>query len=137
MDWRGTEALQQSIIELKDPQSLRGWYSMPQEIAQIPVLDGSPTIDTFQVQTVIEYNSFGYTSGRFSRAYGNAVYAEEGARSSGLWCQASYMNHACLFNAQRSFIGDMMIVRATKDIPGGTEITIPYVDVIPDTEKRQ
>jgi hypothetical protein len=39
----------------------------------------------------------------------------------GIWTQASYINHA-----RRSFIGDMMIVRAAKDIDSDTEITFWY-----------
>lgn len=39
---------------------------------------------------------------------------------------ASYINHSCLSNARRSFIGDMMIVRASRDLPSNTEITFWY-----------
>lgn len=38
------------------------------------------------------------------------------------------MNHSCLSNAFRSFIGDMMIVRAIADIPVDAEITIQYLN---------
>ncbi|KAI4931016.1 uncharacterized protein J4E92_004850 [Alternaria infectoria] len=40
---------------------------------------------------------------------------------------ASYINHSCLGNVCRTFIGDMMIIRATKDLDVGTELTFPYV----------
>jgi hypothetical protein len=46
--------------------------------------------------------------------------------SSGFWSMASYINHSCLSNARRSFIGDMMIVRASRDLPPNTEITFWY-----------
>lgn len=46
--------------------------------------------------------------------------------ASGIWITASYMNHACDGNARRSFIGDMMIVRATKTIKRHAEIFMPY-----------
>lgn len=36
---------------------------------------------------------------------------------------ASYINHCCDSNARRSFICDMMIVRATSDLPPDTEVT--------------
>lgn len=39
---------------------------------------------------------------------------------------ASYINHACYANARNAFIGDMMVIRATQDIPANTEITIWY-----------
>jgi hypothetical protein len=47
--------------------------------------------------------------------------------SCGIWIKASYINHSCLGNVRRSFIGDMMIVRASKDLKAGTELTFPYV----------
>jgi hypothetical protein len=46
--------------------------------------------------------------------------------SCGIWTQASYINHSCISTARRSFIGDMMIVRATQDLAPGTEITFWY-----------
>lgn len=52
--------------------------------------------------------------------------ANELFHSSGIWTMASYINHSCLSNARRSFIGDMMIVRASRDLPPNTEITFWY-----------
>lgn len=39
---------------------------------------------------------------------------------------ASYINHSCYSNARRAFIGDMMMVRATRDLAANTEITFWY-----------
>jgi hypothetical protein len=39
---------------------------------------------------------------------------------------ASYINHSCNINAQRSFIGDMIIVRASRDLAPDTEILTGY-----------
>lgn len=36
--------------------------------------------------------------------------------SCGTWIQASYINHSSTSNVRRSFIGDMMIVRAICDL---------------------
>ena len=47
-------------------------------------------------------------------------------RADGLWPQASYINHSCTSNAFRAFIGDIMIVRAARDIDEGAEITFWY-----------
>lgn len=44
----------------------------------------------------------------------------------GIWRMASYANHCCDFNAQHSFMGDIMIIRASKDLDSGTEVTISY-----------
>lgn len=46
--------------------------------------------------------------------------------SCGIWTKASYINHSCISNVRRSFIGDMMIIRAAKDLEAGTELEFPY-----------
>lgn len=38
----------------------------------------------------------------------------------------TYMNHSCIANCTRPSIGDMMIVRATEDMPAGTELLTAY-----------
>jgi hypothetical protein len=48
------------------------------------------------------------------------------ASSSGIWHLASYLNHSCLGTAHRSFIGDLLIARATRDLPPSTELTWAY-----------
>lgn len=105
-----------------------------------PVVDGQAVIDVFQVCNISRSNGFAYTLCRESEPYGNtARVAEEDRRSSGLWSRASYANHACLYNASRSFIGDMMILRATKHIPKGAEITIAYLmpEVIASDDQKK
>jgi hypothetical protein len=57
--------------------------------------------------------------------------------SCGIWTQASFINHSCTSNARRSFIGDMMIVRATRDLEPGTEITFWYQIPEGDPKKLQ
>jgi hypothetical protein len=52
--------------------------------------------------------------------------SNEQFHSCGVWRLASYINHSCLSNAHRSFIGDMMVVRATKDLAPNTEVTFWY-----------
>jgi hypothetical protein len=59
------------------------------------------------------------TSNKFSKK-------EAKFHSCGIWINASYINHSCLGNVRRSFIGDMMIVRAAKDIDACTELIFPY-----------
>lgn len=46
--------------------------------------------------------------------------------SCGIWVQASYINHSCYGNVRRSFLGDMQIIRAMRDIPADTELTFWY-----------
>lgn len=47
-------------------------------------------------------------------------------QSCGIWSYASMINHSCMSTADRAFIGDMMIVRATQDMEAGDEVTISY-----------
>ncbi len=50
----------------------------------------------------------------------------------GIFIEASYINHSCYSNARRTFIGDMQIVRATRNIPAGSEIFFWYAIPGPD-----
>lgn len=44
----------------------------------------------------------------------------------GIWPFASRINHSCVTNCRRSFIGDMQIVRASQDIEADTELYFGY-----------
>ncbi|KAI8648829.1 SET domain-containing protein [Fusarium sp. Ph1] len=46
--------------------------------------------------------------------------------TSGIWLLASRINHSCVGNCRRSFIGDMQIVRATRDLLADTELLFCY-----------
>ncbi|OLN83404.1 putative protein lysine methyltransferase SET5 [Colletotrichum chlorophyti] len=90
------------------------------------VVDGKPVIDVFLLESIRRKNCF---SGAIVSA--NAANPEwnmwADGMSRGLWTYSAYANHACLPNANRSFIGDMLIATATVDIPAGTEITHIYL----------
>lgn len=47
----------------------------------------------------------------------------------------SYINHSCLANAHKVFLGDMMLLRALRPMKAGEEITLSYIS--PLEEKRQ
>ncbi|KAH0360684.1 SET domain-containing protein, partial [Aureobasidium melanogenum] len=99
----------------------------------IPMLDGRPVIDIFRVENIIGYNSFGYAHDASLTSFGNAALATPGMDSKdgsmGLWLHSSAINHSCLYNAEHSFIGDMIIFRATRDIAKDEEITTLYKEV--------
>jgi hypothetical protein len=44
----------------------------------------------------------------------------------GLWIFPSFVNHSCVENARRIFYGDVMMVRALRDLLAGEEILINY-----------
>ncbi|ROT37968.1 SET domain-containing protein [Sodiomyces alkalinus F11] len=77
-----------------------GNYAAP----PVSEMDGFPVVDSFLVQTSVQ-----------------AKFA-----TCGIWLLASRINHSCLGNCRRSFIGDMQIVRAASDLPAGTELLFSY-----------
>lgn len=87
-----------------------------------------PVVDVFAVHDIMSRNAFGP---------GNQ-FGEEGARnaSTGLWVYAAYINHSCVPNAAKDYIGDLMILRATRAIKAGEEIFHAY-DEASDYEARR
>jgi tetratricopeptide (TPR) repeat protein len=75
-------------------------------------------VDTFRVYDIVSRNAFGPGS----------QYSEEGASnaSTGLWIWAAYINHSCIANAKKEYIGDLMVLRATRPITAGEEIFHSY-----------
>jgi hypothetical protein len=55
----------------------------------------------------------------------------------GFWVHASYVNHSCLPNTVRTFIGDVHFLRACRDIAVGEELTHQYVSPEIDISARQ
>lgn len=90
---------------------------------QVIRVDGDVVVDVFQAQAIAELNGFGCPNIRSSLDDDEEAL---GGKSTGIWLHASYMNHSCLPNTTRAFIGDMMIVRATRDIAAGEEILTSY-----------
>ncbi len=79
-----------------------------------------PVVDVFRVRDIVARNAFGIGEGG----------------SAGLWVRAAYINHSCVPNAEREFVGDLMVVRATRDIAVGEQIFHSY-DQSADYEARQ
>ncbi|KAI1371285.1 hypothetical protein F4677DRAFT_436025 [Hypoxylon crocopeplum] len=87
-----------------------------------------PVVDTFRVQDIVSRNAFGLGS----------QYGKEGASnaSTGLWIRAAYINHSCIANAKKEYIGDLMVLRASRPITAGEEIYHSY-DESSDYDTRQ
>ncbi|KAG5659744.1 hypothetical protein KAF25_002303 [Fusarium avenaceum] len=81
-------------------------------------VDGEPIIDTFQIHDIVQRNAFGLGQQTEDEDISNA--------STGLWIRASYINHSCVPNSKKDFIGDLVIFRATHRIVAGEEITHSY-----------
>jgi hypothetical protein len=96
----------------------------------------------FLVAQMVSLNAFGCprSSAEEYRAFmtgKKSECSEPGYDSTGFWIMASHINHSCLPNASRSFIGNFMIVRAARDMKSGEELTWGYVSPSLSQEERQ
>ncbi|CAG8907154.1 unnamed protein product [Penicillium egyptiacum] len=139
---KATIGTQGELIELigqklyKNPSLLPGFVDLHHgtyKSVDVLEVDAIPVVDTFLIERTILLNSFGCPLSsreshiRSMKGDDNMAKRTNGQfHSSGVWLMASYINHSCMSNAHRSFIGDMMIVRASRDLPPNTEITFWY-----------
>lgn len=89
--------------------------------ALVPALD----IDLPRLEAILMLNDFSIT--QLGPQYLPAQQPSKRGSPLGLYPMAALFNHACLANAVWHTIGDVMIVRAVRQIAAGEEITIPYV----------
>ncbi|KAG9600336.1 SET domain-containing protein, partial [Aureobasidium melanogenum] len=134
------DSVQKVINNPSQSKDLLGLYAGQPSTSSTsaPMIDGTPVVDTFKVSKLLDLNGFSFAVGRESQAYGtSARMTMTTPKSTGLWIHIANANHACLSNAVRSFIGDLIILRAAKDINNGEEITISYQNPAPLLEDRQ
>ncbi|KAF2845050.1 hypothetical protein T440DRAFT_545688 [Plenodomus tracheiphilus IPT5] len=92
-------------------------------------VDDTPIVDTFLVEGIMSYNVFGCPDSSLNThkdVLANMSKQPAYFGSCGIWLQASYLNHSCVGNVRRSFIGDMMVVRACRNLAADTELTFAY-----------
>jgi hypothetical protein len=89
-------------------------------------VDGVPVVDVFLVEAIRTKNCF---SAPRSTLEETRPGLPDGRMAKGLWVHASYMNHSCVANTMRTFMGDVLISRATRDIKEGEEVFQQYVPV--------
>ncbi|KAI0830010.1 hypothetical protein F5Y06DRAFT_307938 [Hypoxylon sp. FL0890] len=99
-------------------------------------VDGAPVVDTFLITKIMQLNSIG--APRTSKAsmlqvikdMNNGDWDEYGElpayNTCGIWPIASRINHSCVANCRRAFIGDMLILRACRDMDADTELVFSY-----------
>lgn len=93
----------------------------------VKFVDGMVTVDTFRALAINDLNGFGCPDIKSSESAQNVEPAEGvDAKPTGVWLRASRANHSCIPNSHHSFIGDMMVIRATRSIKVGEEIRIGY-----------
>ncbi|KAH8753102.1 hypothetical protein F5883DRAFT_691147 [Diaporthe sp. PMI_573] len=100
------------------------------EAAGVYEVDGKPVIDSCHVAKAIALT--GHRAPRDGLSiFKEIIFGEEQgvqmcANTSGVWAVMSHMNHSCISNVRNTFIGDMQIVRATRDFESGAEVFISY-----------
>jgi hypothetical protein len=101
-------------------------YGHYQGIGKQFVMEHSdPVIDIFQVHDIVARNAFGSGPAHFKGR--SLVEGEDvSSASTGLWIMASYANHSCIPNAKIAYVGDLMVMCATRPIGAGEEITHSY-----------
>ncbi|KAK9423177.1 putative SET domain-containing protein [Seiridium unicorne] len=116
------------VFSLRSPQ--------PQEMDRsVSTFDGQVRVNSFTVQSLLQPNQIDL--GKIRTTGGHPTFltnvkieilntATAGA-SAGLFTRAALVNHSWIPNAARSFLGDLIILRAAKDIKKGQEITLAYV----------
>lgn len=115
----------QKFLELYD-----GGYSRVKQV----VRGGRLIVDTFQAQAALEHNGFACPS--IPDAFVTDP-ATQAVSSTGVWLTPSAINHDCIGNVTRAFIGDMIVIRATKDINQDEEITFRYKNADVNIDKFQ
>lgn len=93
----------------------------------------------FMIHAIIDLNCYKFSQSRdfhlrLARAEPDLL---DQHKSAGIWINASYINHSCLPNIQTAFIGDMMIIRAAKDLDAGSELTYSYTGILGTYDERQ
>ncbi|KAI1381476.1 hypothetical protein F4677DRAFT_440692 [Hypoxylon crocopeplum] len=102
-------------------------------------VDGVPVVDTFFVGKIIQLNGFGSPRTSYTSTMtiniddnGDRIDGSDDYTTCGLWPLASRINHSCVANCRRSFIGDMQIVRACEDMEADTELYWGYRNLSPN-----
>ncbi|USW52282.1 Putative SET domain, tetratricopeptide-like helical domain superfamily [Septoria linicola] len=85
------------------------------------LVDGVVAVDTYQVHSALDLNGFSCSS-----VASSVPETDEGARPTGVWLISSAINHCCIGNVSRTFVGDLLLLRANRHIQAGEEIVMRY-----------
>lgn len=122
---RGTPSYTERVMELYG--DYRGSDDVPRYQAHAG--NKSPAIDVFRVHDVVSRNAFGLgPATRVPARFEVDAGGKSMNISTGLWVRAARINHSCVPNTEKEFIGDMMLIRAKRPIAAGEELFHSYVD---------
>ncbi|CAE7656342.1 Smyd3 [Symbiodinium sp. CCMP2592] len=117
----GADELQQASSLDRD---LRNW------IGNLPRLKRSRKVDTKRVQKVLLANSLS-----------KDIILESGAADRqpefGCWLLPSLINHSCQPNVAEQFLGDLLLLRASKPMVAGEELLMSYASTLQSRHLRQ
>ncbi len=124
-------------------QSIFGWDALPNPKPFPPPLTDYPQVESLEhpmrpildidmdlIQGVVQSNSFGINpskllhSVKFER---KRDHFEDSILGKVTYVWPSLINHSCAPSSHDLFIGDAIVVRASRDIPQGGEVTVSYV----------
>ncbi|KAJ4395505.1 hypothetical protein N0V85_006522 [Neurospora sp. IMI 360204] len=91
------------------------------------IVDGVPIVDVFLIEGIRTKNCFSAPLSTYDDT--KPTYNSARCMAKGLWAHSSLMNHSCVPNTMRSFVGDMLICRATRDVQEDQELFQQYVPV--------
>lgn len=80
----------------------------------------------FDCAGVVRFNAFSVEGDGVTTANVNGADRVAVRSRVGLWCRAARFNHSCKPNAHWNVLGDLMIVRLSRDVVAGEELTISY-----------
>jgi tetratricopeptide (TPR) repeat protein len=113
----------------KNPQRTSELYELyAGECPRVELPDGM--IDPGSIEAIVDLNAFEIENDF------DLEPREKLARDSGLWILPSFINHSCVENAHRWFFGDVMMVRAIRDLRAGEEVLISYCGNRPDIRQH-
>jgi len=98
------------------------------------IVDGMVVVDTFLICRILQYNELGADLNTVASAVSlddmvKAPLKFQGQPGRGLWSTIFHVKHSCLPNTVRSHLGNMVVVRALRDIQAGEQITMQYMPV--------
>ncbi|CAF1131538.1 unnamed protein product [Adineta steineri] len=118
--------------------SLFQLYAGQHRIGETLPIATAEAIDSFWLSDICSMNTFGVSEDGINplpMLPTKSEYSKNG-HAAGLFLLPSLINHACYENVIRSYIGDMMIVRAAYDLTQGTELLLTYADDLLQYEER-
>ncbi|RUS23993.1 hypothetical protein BC938DRAFT_474294 [Jimgerdemannia flammicorona] len=134
--------VQQEPWTTRELYDLYAGVDLPPFIDQNPEIEGSQ-IDMARIEGITLANCFKPDNDSWKPFAELMVTSEEDEvhnkldGGAGLWILPSYINHSCVANAHPIIIGDLMFIRAFRDIAKDEEVCISYFPLSPYQERKE